>query len=141
MDKIHFKYCYIKVAYVHMQPLSEEPMNHLQKYRAGRKRPGQCISEGHWSMAGYPLHSGNRQKKIPARENTGNLDYFFFKTQGIWLTQVVNTLILKVKAISIFTTKVPNFFLSWISLPSQFCVCNSNAWASDKCCWCCGLRV
>ena len=42
----------------------------------------------------------------------------FAKTQGIWFAQNVNSLILKVKDISIFATK--------ISLPSQFCVCNSH---------------
>ena len=32
------------------------------------------------------------------------------KTQGIWFAQVVNSLILKVKYISIFAAKIPNFF-------------------------------
>ena len=39
--------------------------------------------------------------KIPVRENTGNLE-ILPKSQGIWFTQVVNSLILKVKDISIF---------------------------------------
>ena len=50
----------------------------------------------------------------------------FAKTQGIWLAQVVNSLILKVKDISIFAANISNFFSKWISLPSQFCVCNSH---------------
>ena len=33
------------------------------------------------------------------------------KTHGIWFTQVVNSLILKVKDISIFYAKISNFFL------------------------------
>ena len=45
---------------------------------------------------------------------------------GIWFAQVVNSLILKVKDITIFAAKIPNFFLSWISLSSLFCVCNSH---------------
>ena len=32
------------------------------------------------------------------------------KTQGIWFPQVVNSLILKVKYISIFAAKIPIFF-------------------------------
>ena len=43
----------------------------------------------------------------------------FVKTQGSWFAQVVKSLILKV-------TEIENFFLSLISLPSEFCVCNSH---------------
>ena len=50
----------------------------------------------------------------------------FAKTPGIRFAKVGNFLILKVKDISIFPMKIPNFFLSWTSLPSQFCVCNSH---------------
>ena len=35
----------------------------------------------------------------------------FSKTQGIWFAQVVNSLILKVKDISIFSAKIPKFLL------------------------------
>ena len=52
-------------------------------------------------------------------QNTG-------KTQGIWFAQVVNSLTLKVKDISIFTAKISKFFSRRISLPSQFCVWNSS---------------
>ena len=52
---------------------------------------------------------GKWQKDIPVRENTGNLEVFA-KTQGIWFAQVVNSLILKVKDISIFTAKNLQFF-------------------------------
>ena len=45
------------------------------------------------------------QNKIPVRE-FGN----FAKTQGIWFSQVVYSLILKVKHISIFAAKISNFF-------------------------------
>ena len=57
----------------------------------------------------YPLRRENGGKKIPVRENRefGN----FAKTQRIWFAQVVNSLILKVKYISIFATKISTFFL------------------------------
>ena len=49
------------------------------------------------------------------------------KTQGIWFAQVVNSLIIKVKGVSIIAVKIPKIiFLGWISLPSQFCVCHSH---------------
>ena len=48
----------------------------------------------------------------------------FAKTQGIWFAQVVNSQNLKVKDILMFAAKKNN--LSWISLPSQFFVCNSH---------------
>ena len=53
---------------------------------------------------GYPLHRenrGNGKKKIPVGENIGNLA----KTQGMWFAQVLNSLVLKVKDISIFAAK------------------------------------
>ena len=48
---------------------------------------------------------GKWSQKIPVRE-FGN----FAKTQGIWFAHVVNSLILKVKDISIFAVKIPFFF-------------------------------
>ena len=50
----------------------------------------------------------------------------FAKTQGIWFARVVNSLILKVKNISLFAAEIFKFVQSWISLPSQFCVYNSH---------------
>ena len=65
-------------------------------------------------------------KKNPCREKHREFGNFA-KTQGIWFAQVVNSLLLKVKDISIFAAKISNFFcLSWMSLPSQFCVCDSH---------------
>ena len=66
-----------------------------------------------------------KKRKIPVRQNTGNLE--ILSKHGEF-GQVVNflELILKVKYIFIFVLKISNFFLSWISLPSQFCVCNSH---------------
>ena len=54
--------------------------------------------------------------------------------QGIWFAQVVNSLILKVKFISIFAANI-SIFLSWISLRSQFCVCNSHKRQKEICGW------
>ena len=57
-------------------------------------------------------------KKIPIRENTGNLEILSKhrefclntgKTQGILLAQVVNVLILKVKDIAIVAAKISIF--------------------------------
>ena len=58
----------------------------------------------------------------------------FAKTQGIWSAQVVISLILKGKDISIMAETISNFISSWISLtlPSQFCVCNTNSHKSCK---------
>ena len=68
---------------------------------------------------GYPLHRENRetdQKKIPVREiqeilpkhrEFGN----FAKTKGIVCAQVVNSLILKGKYISIFAAKISKKFV------------------------------
>ena len=52
-------------------------------------------------------------------QNTG-------KTQGICFAPVVNSLILKVTDISKIFAKDSYFFGSWISLQSQFSVCNSH---------------
>ena len=62
--------------------------------------------------------TGKLAKKIPVRENTGNLEILSKhrefclsrgKTQGILLAQVVNVLILKVKDIAIVAAKNPFF--------------------------------
>ena len=49
-------------------------------------------------------------KKIPVRENTGNLEILpkgrENLTQGILFAQVVNSLILKVKDIALFASKI-----------------------------------
>ena len=52
-------------------------------------------------------------------QNTGNLEILpkhrefgnFAKTQGIWFCQVVNSLILKVKDISVFAPNISKFVL------------------------------
>ena len=66
-------------------------------------------------MSGYPRHRENRENgggKIVVRENTGNLEILpkHKETQGILFSQVVNSLILKVKDIAIFAAKIPIFF-------------------------------
>ena len=68
-----------------------------------------CTGRNHIvpTKAGYSLHRENRENgnnKIPVTENTGNLE-ILSKTQGIWFAHVVNSLILKVKDISIFAAK------------------------------------
>ena len=52
----------------------------------------------------------------------------FAKSQGIMFAQVVhvNSLILKVKDIGVFATKIFIFSRSRIGLSGQFCVCNSH---------------
>ena len=90
------------------------------------------------NSAGYPRHRENRENRENGPKNslsgktqgiwkfcqkTGN----FVKTQWIYFAHVVNALILKVKDIAIFAaTKNLFFSRSWIGLPSQFCVCNSQ---------------
>ena len=68
---------------------------------------------------GYPLHRENRengQKKSLSGKTQGIWKFCqnTEKTQGIWFAQVVNSLILKVKDISLFAAKnsknVQNFF-------------------------------
>ena len=64
-----------------------------------------------YHYAGYPLHTENREngkKKIPVRENTGNVK-ILSKHRGIWFAQVVNILILKVKDIAIFAANISIF--------------------------------
>ena len=60
-------------------------------------------------------------------QNTG-------KSQGTCFAQVVNSLILKVKDISIFASEISHFsFKLDISLPGQFCVCHKSCkWAHGK---------
>ena len=77
------------------------------------------------SLSGYPLHRENGKRKQGKHRKFGNFAKTG-KTQGIWFAQVVSSLILKVKDISIFAATIPNFFKSWICLPSQFGVCNSH---------------
>ena len=61
--------------------------------------------------------SGKTQGIWKFCQNTG-------KTQGIWFAQVVNSLMLKVKDISVFAAKISLFFRRiW---KRQFCVCNSH---------------
>ena len=81
---------------------------YLQKYTEERI---QCVTS-----AGYPRHRENRenrrqkkvkgQKKVPQGKHRefGN----FAKTQGIWFAQVINSLILKVRDVSLFATKISN---------------------------------
>ena len=57
--------------------------------------------------AGYPLPTS---KKIPCQGIHREFG-IFAKTQGIWFALVVNSLILKVKDISIFVAKISPKFL------------------------------
>ena len=73
-------------------------------------------------MAGYPRHRENREngRKNSLSGKTQGVWKFCQNTgkiQGIWFAQVVISLILEVKDVSIF------FWRSWIG---QFCVCNSH---------------
>ena len=54
---------------------------------------------------------GKWKKKIPVRENTGNLEILpkHRENTEIWFAQVVNSLILKVKDISVFAPKISIF--------------------------------
>ena len=59
---------------------------------------------------GYPRHRENREngKKNPCQGKHREFRNFA-KTQGIWFAQVVNSLILKVKDISVFAAKISIF--------------------------------
>ena len=58
-----------------------------------------------------PTAQGKWPKKIPVRENTGNLEMLpKHGKNGIWFAQVVNSLIPRVKNISKFATKISVFF-------------------------------
>ena len=69
--------------------------------------------QGKWETGKHMEFGNYPQKKH--RENTGNLVFSSCKFPD-----------LKVKDISTFDVNISNFFLGWISLPSQFCVCNSH---------------
>ena len=63
--------------------------------------------------SGYPLHRVNREngKKDSLLGKTGNLEILLKKNkQGIWFAQVVKSLLLMVNHISIFASKIFNFF-------------------------------
>ena len=63
-------------------------------------------------LPGYPLQNReNREngKKNPCQRKHREFGNFA-KTQGIWFAQVINSLILKVKDISIFVAKVSKNF-------------------------------
>ena len=79
------------------------------------------MDDGGIHLTGYPLHRENRENG-PKKFCQGKHREFgnFAKTQGIWFAQVVNSLTLKVKDISIFAVNF--FFFRQISLPSQFYV-------------------
>ena len=53
---------------------------------------------------------GKWPPKIPCQRKHREFGNFA-KTQGIWFAQVVHSLILKVKDISIFAAKIPKSFL------------------------------
>ena len=57
---------------------------------------------------GYPMHRENGQK-IPCQGKHSEFGNFA-KTQGMWFAQGLNSLILKVKDISIFAAKFFLFF-------------------------------
>ena len=66
---------------------------------------------------------GKMAKKNPCHREYRN----FAKTQGIWFAQVVSSLILlKGKIYLNICHENFHFFKSRISLPSQFCVCNTS---------------
>ena len=60
-------------------------------------------------VSGYPLHRENRGEKSLSGKTQGiwKICQNTQKTQEIWSVQVVNSLILMVKDISIFATKIP----------------------------------
>ena len=63
-------------------------------------------ASGEVSLSGYPLHRENRENPCQGKHREfGNVA----KTQGIWFAQVVNSLILKVKDISVFAVKISVF--------------------------------
>ena len=78
---------------------------------------------------GYPLHRENGPKRNPSQGNTRNLEILpnnTGKTQGIVFAQVVNSLILKAKDISIFATNIPNFIFKLDMSTKSVGVCNSH---------------
>ena len=72
------------------------------------------------SVQKEPSRYTGKTAKINPRMEFGN----FAKTQGIWFAQVVNSLILKVKDISIFVAKISKFVLRLHkSAKSVLCTC------------------
>ena len=90
-----------------------------------RGRPGSTLSGDPDVPVGHC--TGKTGKMAKANPCQGKHREFgdFSKTQGFFFVQVVNSLILKIKNIVIFAAN-KFFFISWIHLPSQFCVCNSH---------------
>ena len=64
-----------------------------------------------------PRHRENREN--------GEMNSLSGKTQGIWKF-CQNTGKHRVKDIAIVAAKISIFSISWIGLPSQFCVCNTH---------------
>ena len=84
---------------------------------------------------GVPTAQGKQgkwPKKIPVRENTGNLEMLSKhrefclntgKTQGFLLAQVVNVLILKVKDFGIVAAKKIHFFTQKLDRSAKSVLC------------------
>ena len=68
---------------------------------------------------------GKWPKKIHFQGKHGEFENFV-KTQGIWFSQVVNSLILKVKHISIFSAKIPKFLSKLDKSAQSVYICNSH---------------
>ena len=75
-----------------------------------------------------PHCTGKTGKMAPKNPCQGKHREFgkFAQTEGVWFAQAVNSLILKVKDISICAAQISYFFFNWIRLASQFCVCNNQ---------------
>ena len=89
-------------------------------------------------VAGYPRHREHGQNKSLSGKTQGIWKFCqnTGKAQGIWFAQVVNSLILTVKDISIFAMKISIFFKSLIyigRLPSRFCETSAKItnWVTD----------
>ena len=77
--------------------------------------------------SGYPLHRENRENGPKNSLSGKTLEIWKFcqntgKTQGIWFAQVVNSLTLMVKDISIFAVKISIFFKTDKSAKSVLCM-------------------
>ena len=73
-----------------------------------------------------PHSTGKMAKRNPSQRKHREFGNFA-KTQGILFAQVVNSLIQKVEGYcDICSENFQSSFRSWISLSSQFCVCNSH---------------
>ena len=98
-------------------------------HRENRKKIPVTENTGNLEMLQkHKENTGNLEMLQKHKENTGNLEMLqkHKENSGNLVAQVVNSLVLKVKGIPIFAAKIPNYILNWISLPSQFCVCNSH---------------